>query len=464
MPAAREFNRLLAAEGISNFGAILSRLAIPWLAALVLDATPLQMAALLVADVAAAAVGSLLLGAWVERSGKRAVMLLTDALRCLVLAALAVLAWRGAATMTLLACAAAANGVLTMAFEVARSAWMAQRLAAEELVHRNAQMAMVSSLSETAAFALGGWLFQWLGAALALIVDALSYAASALCLRAVREVTPAAGAAAAIAATARADDAPVPGQRAAGPVAGGASLRASVRAACRNAWQQLTAGLAVVAARGRLRALAVIEGGLAFAGSVTGTAYMIYVARDLAIPTGHLGIIFALGGLGAVLGARVAAVSARRWGTGTAMAAGLAAAALGAACIPLAGSAGVGAGASASASLAGAIILLVAHQIIGDAGHTLYAVHDRTLRQTAVDVSLLARADAALRFVGQCATLAGAGLGGIVGSAFGARGALAASAAWLALLALYAAAMAPRFQLAPAPAAVADEDSAGRPT
>ena len=34
--STREFQRLLAAEGISNFGAMLSRLAIPWLAALVL--------------------------------------------------------------------------------------------------------------------------------------------------------------------------------------------------------------------------------------------------------------------------------------------------------------------------------------------------------------------------------------------------------------------------------------------
>ena len=38
------------AEGLSNFGAMLSRPAIPWLAALTPQATPLQMAALLLAD------------------------------------------------------------------------------------------------------------------------------------------------------------------------------------------------------------------------------------------------------------------------------------------------------------------------------------------------------------------------------------------------------------------------------
>ena len=47
--------RVLAAEAVSNFGSMLSRLALPWLAALVLLATPAQMAWLLMADVGAAA-------------------------------------------------------------------------------------------------------------------------------------------------------------------------------------------------------------------------------------------------------------------------------------------------------------------------------------------------------------------------------------------------------------------------
>jgi hypothetical protein len=44
---------------------------LPLLAALVLQATPTQMALLLVADVLAGVFGSLFLGAWVDRSGQR---------------------------------------------------------------------------------------------------------------------------------------------------------------------------------------------------------------------------------------------------------------------------------------------------------------------------------------------------------------------------------------------------------
>lgn len=125
----REFTRVLAAEGISNFGAMLSRLAIPWLAMLTLDAKPSQSAA----------------------------MLLCDALRAGVLALLAWGAWRGGLTFTLLLVAAAAGGVMTVGFELARSAWMSQRAGLGDLSERNAQLSVAGSVSEAVAFSGCGW-------------------------------------------------------------------------------------------------------------------------------------------------------------------------------------------------------------------------------------------------------------------------------------------------------------------
>jgi predicted MFS family arabinose efflux permease len=65
-------------------------------------------------------------------------------------------------------------------------------------------------------------------------------------------------------------------------------------------------------------------------------------------------------------------------------------------------------------------------------------VHDRTLRQTAVDAPWLARVDAGIRSIGQGATLAGAAVGGVVGTALGARSVLVLSAAALGAAALLA--------------------------
>jgi Na+/melibiose symporter-like transporter len=396
-----DFRRVLGAELASNFGSMLSRLAIPWLATLLLDASAWQMSALLVADVAAGAVGALALGAWVERRPKRAVMLAADGLRALLLALLALAAWQGWLTMPLLVAAAAMSGLLTMAFELARSAWLARRFAPQSLAGLNATLGAGSSLAETAAFAIGGWLYQGLGAVLALAVDALSYAVSALCLRGVREVPPIAGATT---------------QASAGP----ASFPA-----LRVLRGDIAAGLAAVRASPLLRRLAVIDAFVALAFAVAGTSIMIFVARDLGLPTGLQGVIFAMGGLGSLAGAAAAVALGRQLGAARAMALGLTLLVAGNLCLPLA----------PDASWLG-VALLLAHQVVGDGGHALQQVHDRTLRQTAVAPALLARVDSALRALGQTCTLAGAVLGGAAASAMGARAAL-----WLAVLLLAAAAL-----------------------
>ena len=69
------FRRVFAAEVVSTFGSLMSRLAIPWLAVLVLKAEPTAMAWLAMADVAAGALAALLLGALVDRWPKRRTMI-----------------------------------------------------------------------------------------------------------------------------------------------------------------------------------------------------------------------------------------------------------------------------------------------------------------------------------------------------------------------------------------------------
>lgn len=393
---AAEFHRVLGAEAVSNFGAMLSRLALPWIATLALGATPMQMAALILADVIAGALGALLGGGFVDARPKRAVMRAMDVLRAAVLALLAGLAASGLLTMALLFAAAALNGAATIVFEMARSAWIAQRVAAADLARRNAQLSAAGSLAETAAFALGGWIYQGLGAVLALGVDALSCLVSALALRGVREAPPAAAAPAGATAT---------------------------------GWLHDTrAGLRMIAGSRPLAALGAIEALVAGAGSLTGTAYMIFVSRDIALAPGPLGMIFATGALGALAGAAAAPALGRRLGHGRALAAGLLLAAIGAACVPLVGAAGLA-----------AVVLLVAQQVVGDAGQTLHAVHDRTLRQTLVPAAQLALIDGSLRAIGQAATIAGALAGGWLGDRTDARTVLAlapllllAAAGWAA--------------------------------
>lgn len=386
-----DFHRLLAAEVVSNFGSMLSRLAISWLATLVLTASPFEMGLLLVADVVAGAFGSLLLGAVVDRMGKRVVMLAADIARAGLLGLLAWLALAQRLSFWMLVLAGAASGLLTVMFELARSAWVAQCVDATQLPARNAQISAGTSLAETAAFALGGWLYQWLGAVLALLTDAASYLVSALCLRGVRETSVA------------------------------STLPQGPRDLLRALLIEARSGVSALAAVPALSAIAIIEVLVALGMSLAGTSYMIFVTRDLSFDTSVLGLIFATGGIGSLAGAVLAPRLGHRFSSGGAMLLGLSLLAFGALCIPLA----------PGPTLAGAA-LLVAHQIIGDGGHTVHDVHDRTLRQTAVSPDLLARVDAGIRTVGQLATLIGAVGGGALATFFGARRALALSAALFA--------------------------------
>ncbi len=383
---ARDLRCLIAAEGITNFGAMLTRLAIPWIASLVLAATPAQMAGLVAADMVAGAMSALWLGPWIDRSPKCRVMRACDGARALLLAGLAGLAWYGALTVSLLLAAALLAGVLNMGFVLARSAWIAQHVAADELPRANAALAAAGSVSETLAFAGGGWLYQWAGAVWALVGDAASFIASACLLRGLREA----------------------------PVAQTAQTAGS---RWRRWWAEQRQGWSTVAQYPLLRWLAAVEGLRAIGFGLIGTSYMVFVSRDLGVPTGLQGLLFALGAAGSLIGAALApqlrAASALVWG--------LVLSVIGSLCLPLAQGAGVV-----------TMVLIAAQQIIGDAGDTVYDVHDQSLRQSATPLDRLARVDAGIRSVGQLGTLFGAAVGGAVGTLQSPRAALLCGACAMA--------------------------------
>ena len=135
------FRRVLAAEVVSTLGSLMSRLAIPWLAVLLLGAGPTAMAWLAMADVAAGALAALLLGALVDRWPKRRTMIAADVLRAAMLATVPLMAWLDRLTIGWLIVVGAVNGALAVAFELAQSAWIARSTAQQHLTQRNSALA-----------------------------------------------------------------------------------------------------------------------------------------------------------------------------------------------------------------------------------------------------------------------------------------------------------------------------------
>jgi len=352
------------------------------------------------ADVAAGALAALLLGALVDRWPKRRTMIAADLLRAAMLATVPVMAALDQLTIGWLVIVVAVNGALTVAFELAQSAWIARSTAQEHLTQRNSALAAGGAVTEAASFGITGWLFQWLGAIVVMVTDALTYVASALLLTKISEPP-----------------------RLADETSAPKTLRR--RAAALAA--EVGAGLHATAANPVLRGLALVATLTAFAMSFAATTYMIYVARDIGFPTGVLGILFALGGIGSLAGSWLTARYADRIDVRVWLIGSLTVWAVGSVAAPLA----------TAATLTG-IVLIALQQIVGDAGGMSYYIADRTLRQTYAAPELLARVDASVRTLGYGATLVGALVSGALAEVFGARALLFTSSALVGVAAVAA--------------------------
>ncbi|MBX3603839.1 MAG: MFS transporter [Piscinibacter sp.] len=387
------FGWLFAAEMVSLGGSLIGRTALPFVAILVLEAAPWQVALLGVADILAGALAAPLLGALVDRAPKRRTMIAADLLRALLLLAVPIAAWQGQLGIGLLLGVAFAVGVLHIAFELAYGALLPRLVPPQQLLAANSRLAAGRSVVEVGSFGIGGWLVQWLTAPLAVLADAFSYLGSALLILRARGV----------------DDraAPVP----AGEAPAGL-------------WREAREGFAVLWRDPVLRALALVEFCLAGAGQMFGAMLLLFLSREVGFAPGVLGMVFAVGGVSSFAGAVLAERLARRHAAGALMLAGLALVALGLLLPPLAPDAG----------LLG-LALLVGQQVLGDGAHTLYDINDAVLRQTRAPREALARVHAGIRFVGLVAMLVGAGAAALIGELHGPRAALFGAAGW-ALLAL----------------------------
>ena len=140
--------------------------------------------------------------------------------------------------------------------------------------------------------------------------------------------------------------------------------------------------------------------------------YPLYVTRDLGISPASLGLIYAVGSVGGVLGALFVTPITRRFGVGRTMAGALLVGALGELCIPLAG---VAAGAPRLA----AVLALGLGEVLVRSSDWLFAVNFASLRQAVTPDRLQGRVNATVRVFTAGAAPIGAFVGGMLGEALG---------------------------------------------
>ncbi len=394
------FRWLWAATAVSAAGTFVGTLAVAFTVVETLHASAGAVAALAVAQQFTALVSAPIAGVLADRWPRLPLMVGADTARALALLAVPVLHHTGRLAVWQLALVSVVSGAANVVFNSAYQGLLPSLVDRARLVRANGAMGATVSVAEIGGFAAAGLLAHWLGPPNAVAVDAASFVASALFLTLIVSPT-----------TARARGAHRP------PITR----------------RDVLAGMELVRHEPVLRSLLVTAAlndmGTAFAG----VAYLLYLSGVVGFDDGLLGVIFAVGGVAALAGARLAQRAERRSSVGRAYVLSGAVRMVGSAAMPAA--AGTG---------AVGVSLLLANQVVTDPAWMLQEVAEASIRQARTPIDLAGRVAALGQWTGNAARLAGTVAAGGVGEVWGPRAVLWCGCGLLGIAALVAATSAVR--------------------
>jgi MFS family permease len=365
---------LWGGETVSELGSQISLLAVPLLAVKTLHATTFEMGLLTAASTAAFLIVGLPAGVWVDRVRRRRLMITTDLGRVLALGSIPIAYALGGLTLVQLFVVTLASGILTVFFDVAYQSYLPSLVGREHLVEGNAKLTGSAQVAAVAGPSVAGGLVQAIGGSAAVAVDAGSFLVSALAVGAIR--TPEAK--------------PTP------PVGGHPRLV-----------QGVAEGLRFVFGNALLRAIAATTATSNLFSGIAAAVEIVFLVREVHASAGVIGLLFALGGIGGVIGALAAGPIARRVGGARATIIGIACS-VGALLIPL--------------TMPGAGLLYFGFGFfLVSFSATVYNVNQVSFRQRLCPDRLLGRMNATMRFVVWGVLPIGALLGGVLGAVFGLR-------------------------------------------
>jgi MFS family permease len=371
-----DFRRLWAAQSVSLLGSEITALALPLMAVLALNASPVQMGLLAAAGTAPFLLCSLPVGVWIDRRRRRPVLIAADVARAGLLVSIPLAAWLGVLRIEQLYAVTFLVGVLGVFFEVAHYAYVPSLVGRESVVEGNSKLQISYSAAEAGGPGVAGLLVQLISAPAAIAIDALSFLVSAVLLRRI--------------------EAPEP------PVETETS---------RGVHRDIEAGLRALLGHRLLRpiVLASITESIFLKGIAA--IFVLYATRELEISPVMLGVILAIGGLGAIPGALLSAPAAERFGVGPTIIGGWLIAMAAWLLIPL-----------ATGPLAAPV--LAASMLLSGVAGTIVNVQQWSLRQLVTPDALQGRVTASHRFLVYGAYPLGALLGGWLGATLGLRPAI----------------------------------------
>ena len=368
-----DFVLLWAGQTVSVVGSQVTLLALPAAAILMLHASPFQVGLLGALEFLAFPTLGLVAGVYADRVKRRWIMIVCDLGRMLALGSIPTAYALGWLSMPLLYVVALLTGVFTVFFDIAYQSYLPALIPRPKLIEGNSKLEVSRSVAQVAGPAIAGLLLQIVGAARAIAVDATSFAVSVLSLWAIRRPEPA----------------PAPG----------------TAAARRGFWAEMWEGIRVVLGNPMLWKISGCTATTNLGSNIIFAVYLIFVFRYLHLSPGVVGLIFAAGSAGGLLGAFSAGALARRLGLGPALVLGIAGD-LALFLVPL-------------AQLGASLPLLVISFLVMSFGGTVYNVNQVSLRQAITPDHVQGRMNATVRTIIWGTIPIGSFVGGILGERIG---------------------------------------------
>ncbi|MDO8653828.1 MAG: MFS transporter [Undibacterium sp.] len=384
------YRRLWTSILISSFGAQVTMLALPLTAAVLLHASATQMGMLIFMETLPFVLLSLPSGVWLDRVRKLPVYIVGESLIALGVASVPLAWWMGWLTMSWLYVVGFVIGTVNTTAGTAAQIVLTQIVPRERLVEAYAKNALASSGAEVAGPATAGALIKLMGAPLALLADALLLLTSAAILRGIKIV----------------ENRPVREDA--------------------HFWRDLKAGLAFVANKPLLIALAVTVGGWQLCFNAALVVQILFATRVLGLSEQAVGLSYMGMGVGTIIASVYGHRISRHLGPGPCMVVGITVCGLGWSMLAMA---------PANAWGVAAFALMLACFSVGA---VLIFINFLALRQSVTPEPMLGRMTSTMRWLILIPAGPGALIGGWLGEHLGLRYSLAFAGGMALLLALLA--------------------------
>jgi len=279
------FRLFWSATTIRAFGGSIAGIAFQVLIVTVVAATPFQIGVLNALSVVPYLFFGLIVGALMDRWKRQRTLVSTSIGRAIVLAVIPVLLLFDALTFWSLAAVMLTLGVLALFADSAAQPFLPHIVPRHSLVSANARLGQSETVAGTAGPAIGGVVFNVLGAPLLFVLEAVIHAVAAVLQARIVVV----------------EAAPRP------------------RAQGRHLGHDIAEGMRFTYRHKTLRPLALSVHVWFLGNSIVATVFAVFALRELELPAWAFGVALAFGGVGGFLGAVIAPSIGGRIGAGRAI-------------------------------------------------------------------------------------------------------------------------------------------------